>query len=197
MFKREIERVSIEGAKVMRELGDKIEKMERVARVDSILKRVHEAGEQLQKKIDQRSFLLVNSESWGIPRDGPSEKKFTNTNMGSKSLSETAIYVQSPPKLANKELAKEDLRKYVPWPSWISFEGDNLIKEDEVKTYESASALSLATFASLLIEFVARLQNVVDCFQELSEKAKFEDPHDDKVVLVESVGFWEKVLKCF
>lgn len=195
MFRREIEKVSREGAKIMRELGDKIEKMERVARADRILKRVHEAGEELQKKIDQRSFLLVNSESWGIPGDGPSETKHMNTNMGCKSMSETSVYVQLGPRSGNKELSKKDLRKYVPWPSWISFEGDDLIKEDEVKTYESASALSLATFASLLIEFVARLQNVVDCFQELSEEAEFEDHDDDKGVLVERVGFWTRVLK--
>ncbi|KAL0430107.1 UNVERIFIED_CONTAM: Aluminum-activated malate transporter 9 [Sesamum radiatum] len=184
--------------------------MEKLGTDDNILKEVHEAGEQLQKKIDQRSFLLVNSnsESWEVGNhtkvledlgDLPSERDYETLQLGFKSLSETAIYVKSPlistPRLPNKDLPKQKLRKHVPWPSWISFEGDGLIKEDEVKTYQSASALSLATFASLLIEFVARLQNVVDCFEELSEEAEFKDPNI--IVLTTSASFWTRFLRCF
>ncbi|KAL0463624.1 UNVERIFIED_CONTAM: Aluminum-activated malate transporter 9 [Sesamum latifolium] len=208
VFRSQLQRVSAEGAKVLRELGNKIEKMEKLGTDDNILKEVHEAGEQLQKKIDQRSFLLVNSESWEIGNhtkvledlgDLPSEREYETLQLGLKSLSETAIYVKSPlistPRLPNKDLPKQKLRKHVPWPSWISFEGDGLIKEDEVKTYQSASALSLATFASLLIEFVARLQNVVDCFEELSEEAEFKDPNI--IVLTTSASFWTRFLRCF
>ncbi|KAK4430192.1 Aluminum-activated malate transporter 4 [Sesamum alatum] len=207
VFRSQLQRVSAEGAKVLRELGNKIEKMEKLGTDDSILKEAHEAGEQLQKKIDQRSFLLVNSESWEIGNhtkvledlgDLPSEREYETLQLGSKSLSETAIYVKSPlistPRLPNKDLPKQKLRKHVPWPSWISFEGDSLIKEDEVKTYQSASALSLATFASLLIEFVARLQNVVDCFEELSEEAEFKDPN---IIVLTSASFWTRFLRCF
>ncbi|KAL2234976.1 aluminum-activated malate transporter 4-like isoform X2 [Sesamum indicum] len=208
VFRSHLQRVSAEGAKVLRELGNKIEKMEKIGTDDNILKEVHEAGEQLQKKIDQRSFLLVNSESWEIGNhrkvledlgDLPSEREYETLQLGFKSLSETAIYVKSPlistPCLPNKDLPKQKLRKHVPWPSWISFEGNGLIKEDEVKTYQSASALSLATFASLLIEFVARLQNVVDCFEELSEEAEFKDPNI--IVLTTSASFWTRFLRCF
>lgn len=182
--------------------------MEKLGTVDNILKEVHEAGEQLQKKIDERSFLLVNSESWEIGKytkeledlaDLPSEREHETLHLGFKSLSETAIYIQSSlilaPRLPNKDLPKQNLRKHVPWPSWISFEGHSLIKDDEVKTYQSASALSLATFASLLIEFVARLQNVVDCFEELSEEAEFKD--SNIVLITERVGLWTRLLRCF
>ncbi|KAK4479876.1 hypothetical protein RD792_015427 [Penstemon davidsonii] len=184
VFRNQLQLVSTEGAKVLRELGKRIEKMEKIGTDENILKQVHEVAEQLQKTIDQRSYLLVNSESWKIGNkskelnDLGKENKTLHT--GFKSQSETAVYVKSPLLLAsNKDLPKKNkqLRKHAPWPSWISFQGVDLIKEDEVETFKSASALSLATFASLLIEFVARLQNVVDCFEELSEKAEFKDPN--------------------
>ncbi|KAG9133929.1 hypothetical protein Leryth_004644 [Lithospermum erythrorhizon] len=57
------------------------------------------------------------------------------------------------------------------WPSRLSILIDVVLNERELDIYESASALSLTTFSSLLIEFVAsRLQENRRCFTVLSEK---------------------------
>lgn len=156
---------------------------------DDILEQVHEAAQQLQKRIDQKSYLLVKSETWEI--GNRSQEVADNENVPTenddhqelhlvlKSLSETVLDLRSMPMLTSnldtKDLTTYTLRKQVPWPSCFALDNESLIRKDEIKTYESASALSLATFASLLIEFVARLQNLVDSFEELSEKAEFKE----------------------
>ncbi|KZV48526.1 aluminum-activated malate transporter 9 [Dorcoceras hygrometricum] len=211
VFRSQLQRVGEEGAKVLLELGSKLEKIRSYAPQDNILKRVQGAGEQLQKKLHQMSSLLINSESWEIIRDQTKELEdldnhpndrdgHQSMHLGVKSISETSICVNSSllsagTRLPNQDLPKHKLRKHVPWPSWIAYEGDDFIKEDEVKTYHSASSLSLATFLSLLMEFVARLQNVVDAFEELSDEAEFRDPNIIELPAVKSPGVWARVLR--
>ncbi|KAG8366585.1 hypothetical protein BUALT_Bualt17G0095200 [Buddleja alternifolia] len=204
VFRSELKTVCAEGAKVLRQLGTKIETTEKL-NDDNVLKQVHEAAEHLQKKIDQKSYLLVKSESWEIgnrPQElSDIEKSHTEnqqfTHLGFKSLSEAVLDLRSIPNLSTKEpIISPSLRKQIPWPSCFSLDhGESVIKEDEIKTYESASSLSLATFASLLIEFVARLQNVVDAFEELSEKAEFKGGIEEDGRM--DVGLWRRVVRCF
>ncbi|OMP06797.1 Aluminum-activated malate transporter [Corchorus olitorius] len=203
VFASELQRVGNAGAKVLRELGDKIAKMEKLSSED-ILSEVHEAGEDLQLKIDEKSFLLVNSESWATaPQVKEYEEPMTivdvkdDDNKVIKSLSDMWD-IQNPNMGSTQGLISQDSMHMKPsWPRLsLTFTADALLNQHESKVYESASSLSLATFASLLIEFVARLQNLVEAFQELSEKANFKVPvaqPDDKEV----VGFWNKIRSCF
>ena len=50
-----------EGAKVLRELGNNVKAMTKL-RSSDILHEVHLAAEELQRKIDGKSYLLVNTE---------------------------------------------------------------------------------------------------------------------------------------
>lgn len=210
-------RIGIEGAKVLRQLGDKVKKMEKLDEAD-ILFEVHEAAEALQTKIDKKSYLFVNSENWeigsrtkeaGQPQDlinfddDEEEKRI----LKSKSLSETVLDLSSvsvdnwdarTTSTANTITVPETepfldhhaFTKQTTWPAERSANGNTVPAEkaanghaaptEESKTYENASALSLATFMSLLIEFVARLQNLVDAFEDLSEAANFKDPESSR-----------------
>ncbi|CAK9172495.1 unnamed protein product [Ilex paraguariensis] len=219
VFRNEIHRVGTEGAKVLHVLRDKVEKMEKLSPGD-LLHEVHEAAEELQMKIDQKSYLMVNP---GILESGIRPKKFEdldnfeelkdneNKNLVINSLSEANLNLRSAQTLRNwdphnpnmstnvsvPQLGSSEimLKQQTQWPSRLSVFGDTILNEREVKTYESASALSLATFTSLLIEFVARLQNLVDSFEELSQNAKFKEPVDP-TKSKEVVSFWTRLLKC-
>ncbi|KAG6402934.1 hypothetical protein SASPL_135148 [Salvia splendens] len=218
-FKDGIQKVGTEGTKVLRLLGDKVEKMEKLSPGDP-LEKIHDAAEDLQMMIDKKSYLLVNAENWDGAkppekamdqallqelRDKDNEERHAVINSlgdGAHLRSYQTIRNQEPHLVSmsmthsfSQYGSGEDLlRQKSMWPSRISVLGETLMNEREVRTYESARALSLATFTSLLIEFVARLQNLVNSFEELSEKAKFKDPIDS-AEKKEDVGFGSRTLK--
>lgn len=190
------------------ELGSKVEKMEKLSSKD-ILFEVHEAAEELQMKIDRKSFLLVNSDNWEDvrrakefedPQNFIDAKDNENKGIVINSLSE--IWDRQNPNISVESsmprwISSESvLKKPISWPQ-LSFTGDTMLNKQESRVYESASSLSLATFSSLLIEFVARLQNLVDEFAELSEKANFKEPLDPSSQAKEAVGFWTRLFRCF
>ncbi|KAG8639092.1 hypothetical protein MANES_14G099800v8 [Manihot esculenta] len=204
VFQTELQRVGAEAAKVLRELGSKVDKMEKLGPVD-ILKEVHEAAEQLQRKIDEKSYLLIKSDNWEITRQ-PIEnlldgKENEHVQLGLKSLSETVLDLRSldvwAPSSPKRDSTGSLFRKQEPWPSRLSFDAGAGNRE-ECRTYESASALSLATFASLLIECVARLQSLVEAFEELSEKSEFVEPMvTDFEIAKSKATCCESLFRCF
>eukprot|EP01018_Ginkgo_biloba_P036431 Gb_18444 [translate_table: standard] len=218
VFSNELRRVSSEGANVLRELGNNINNMTKLKPGDILLE-VHKAAEELQKKIDARSYLLVNSESWvignrlassesgdqmedeerdqlgNLVRRSDSEHRSDNelmVNILSKSWdSRSSQFCAKSISGANSPQRK--FCKQRSWPSRHSVDFDLADLESEQKTFESASALSLATFASLLIEFVARLDNLLNSFNELSVQAKFKEP--DPSSSSEAKGIVQRLLK--
>ncbi|RCV08213.1 hypothetical protein SETIT_1G307700v2 [Setaria italica] len=223
VFCAELHRVGQEGAKVLRELGQRVKTMTKLSS-PNILSEVHFAAEELQKKIDEKSYLLVNTERWEvIPRHEGTSQIHENSNATDKdnkdeSPEHTAVDIgsvhisnsfASNPFLARVDSSNPFLGRYdsgsmvggslKPQPSWParqSFHSNLPFEGGESRTYESASALSLATFASLLIEFVARLQNLVDAFEELSDKANFKDPVEEPAAASrESCGFLLRIRK--
>ncbi|WCJ23874.1 aluminum-activated malate transporter 9 [Euphorbia peplus] len=219
VFRRELQKVGAEGAKLLRALGSKVKRMEKLGSVD-ILYEVHEAAENLQSKVDKKSYLLVDSESWEIGHstndtgEGQESLNYEDQSrvLQHKSYSEAVLDLRSltmpntwesrtntkdikpvlPPAVPTGTTPKIT-RKQTSFPARLSFSEAIPQPLEESKTYESASALSLATFTSLLIEFVARLQNLVDAFEELSEKANFKDPDELVPVPGERSWCWRKL----
>ncbi|KAE8774267.1 aluminum-activated malate transporter 9-like [Hordeum vulgare] len=212
VFISEIHRVGREGAKVLRELGDNVKTMTKL-RSSDILLEVHLAAEELQKRIDEKSYLLVNTERWDTSKRAEGIKDAMNVNSAvakenKNEVTEPTIADQTSAQHYKSFAAASFLSRYdssatidgyktlLSWPARRSFHPNLPLEDEESKTYESASALSLATFASLLIEFVARLQNVVNAFEELSEKANFKDPVEEPVtVRVDDGGVLAKICR--
>ncbi|KAJ4956563.1 hypothetical protein NE237_013346 [Protea cynaroides] len=76
-----------------------------------------------------------------------------------------------------QEHLKKQLRRQHSWPSReVDDEFEGSIGVDflpKMKALESTASLSLATFTSLLIEFVARLDHLVEAVDQLAKMAKF------------------------
>lgn len=196
---------------MLRLLGEKVERMEKLGPGD-LLQEVHKAAEDLQMMIDQKSHLLVSPERWEsgnrpdkledpehIQELKYNEPQPSVVNSPRESTQTLRDYDPQDPNMSSNlpvpqcGSGENVLKHQTMWPSRLSLIGDNILNERELQTYESASALSLATFTSLLIEFVARLQNLVNSFEELSEKAKFKDPVD--IIDTPVVGIWTRLFK--
>ncbi|KAK3155175.1 hypothetical protein QOZ80_2BG0199800 [Eleusine coracana subsp. coracana] len=196
VFSAELHRVGQEGAKVLRELGNNVKTMTKLSS-SNILAEVHLATEELQKKIDEKSYLLVNKERWearreheGIEQTADAADAADNENrdewhdhtvvhLGAAHNSNSFTSNPFLGRLHSGSTVDGLFKSQSSCPARHSFHPGLPFEVVQSRTYESASALSLATFASLLIEFVARLQNLVDAFEELSEKANFKDPVEE------------------
>ncbi|KAK4771426.1 hypothetical protein SAY87_031958 [Trapa incisa] len=166
MFRAEMQEAAGQAAELVRRLGMDIRDMNKTLK-SSLLKRVHDTSERLQATIDMHSFLLVSS--YEKPPAAPMPDGDTDTN-------------PSPPGETYHEMMRKTSRRFYTWPSrevdayeeeaaGVSAVGSLLVPR--MKALESTSALSLVTFTSLLIEFVARLDHLVDAVEELSSMAKF------------------------
>ncbi|KAL0330002.1 UNVERIFIED_CONTAM: Aluminum-activated malate transporter 9 [Sesamum radiatum] len=73
---------------------------------------------------------------------------------------------------------RKQSRRLYSWPSREvdTFEEEGCFSSDcipRMRALETTATLSLATFTSLLIEFVARLDHLVEAVDQLSKMAKF------------------------
>ncbi|XAR70232.1 hypothetical protein NMG60_11027020 [Bertholletia excelsa] len=190
-FQREIQDATTQAANLVRSLGKDVSNMKRSLRT-SLLKRVHSSAEQLRRAIDMHSYLLTSTyeppplsdnSSKPLPKLSPSLSPVAEDPTTSVTADQNP---SSPPQEAAAaavaetyhEMMRKQSRRLHSWPSREvdAFEEERGFSVDfipRMKVVESTAALSLTTFASLLIEFVARLDHLVEAVEELARLAKF------------------------
>ncbi|KAJ8638781.1 hypothetical protein MRB53_015475 [Persea americana] len=195
-FQSEILDASSQAAELVRSLGKDISNMKHSPQT-SLLKRVLDSTERLQRSIDLHSYLLTSSHELSESSSKPPPTKFSTTLSSthsdlSQSLAEigdsqepnlnaptqSALSTAPAQTESYHESMKKQQRRLHSWPSREVDEfgeegGTDMDLIPKMQAYESTTALSLATFTSLLIEFVARLDHLVDAVDELAKLAKF------------------------
>lgn len=175
-FQPEILDATNQAAALLRSLAKDINNMKRSLHTN-LLKRVHSSTERLQRSIDLHSYLLTTSshEIQAFPPKLPlSQPSKTITSNEQPNLVEADYH--------HETMRKQQQRRQYSWPSREvdDYEDGGVDTEllQKMRTFESTAALSLATFASLLIEFVARLDHLVDATDLLAKMAKFKDDRE-------------------
>ncbi|GAB4834494.1 hypothetical protein Ancab_032751 [Ancistrocladus abbreviatus] len=199
-FQTEIRDAANEAAELVRSLGKDINNMKRGLRT-TLLKRVHSSTERLQRAINIHSYLLTSSFEPPDSASKSLHPKLSyapSLNFSNNIFPQSAELDSSQPPLempetvpapplpdvtvqppTYHEMMRKQSRRLHSWPSREvdAFEeeagGINPEFLPRMRAFESTAALSLATFASLLIEFVARLDHLVEAVDELSRMAKF------------------------
>ncbi|KAK6130005.1 hypothetical protein DH2020_036254 [Rehmannia glutinosa] len=169
-FKKEIQDATSDASELVRRLGKDICTMRRSLKT-CLLKRVHASTERLQHAIDVHSYLLTTESTTfsNLSNHMPEhDNKFLQENPDPPLQAEYSYH----------ELMRKQSRRLYSWPSREidAFEEERGFSANFVprmKELESTAALSLATFTSLLIEFVARLDHLVEAVDKLSRVAKF------------------------
>ncbi|XP_010915751.1 aluminum-activated malate transporter 9 [Elaeis guineensis] len=189
-FQSEILDATNQAAELLRSLGKDVSKMTRNLQT-TLLKHLHKSTERLQRSIDMHSYLLItsNPDYYDCPAK-PAAKPLKTLSFNPKDFSDgltepetTKVEPNAPLTMAVQaesyhETMKKQQRRLHSWPSREvdDFEEDGGIDAElipRMRALESTTALSLATFTSLLIEFVARLDHLVEAVDKLAKMAKF------------------------
>lgn len=165
-FESELLEASKEASALVRELGRNIDIMQQPNIPKLVLQKVHSSAERLQSKIEEQSYLLRNFKpgiiiSLELSHDSPLDNPLSSPNHQNDVESNCETAMKKPIEFHDSE---ED-------------EGGGEVEGgvDKTRASEIASALALWTFASLLMEFMARLDHLVGAVYDLGMLAKFKD----------------------
>lgn len=204
-FQKEIQEATSQAAQLVRCLGNDVQDMKKTLKasllngVHSSTERLQRAIDMHSYLLastydpmkDRSSRILDKLSHVFTPTLSNLTEQLANLDESREELSTTPIAQSTPSEsLASQHLDSyhDTMRKQCKrLHSWPSREVDTAFDNEELqggleanfiprmKALESTAALSLATFTSLIIEFVARLDHLVEAVDELSKLAKFKD----------------------
>lgn len=177
-FQAEILDATNQAAELLRSLGKDVNNMKWSLQT-SLLNRVHSSTERLQHSIDMHSYLLTSSHDHMTKPQLKQSKTFSFNQkecLPQLADQDTSKVAAVPTELGRDNSIKRQHKRLHSWPSHDvdDFEEDETVNIiPRMRALESTAALSLATFTSLLIELVARLDHLVEAVDRLATMAKF------------------------
>ncbi|KAJ3694594.1 hypothetical protein LUZ60_010074 [Juncus effusus] len=163
-FQAEILDATNQAAELLRSLGKDVNIM-KWSLHSNLLNRVHSSTEHLQHSIDLHSYLLTSK----LPSKTFSFKE-----------KDTSQLIDQQVELSRENSVKKQHKRMHSWPPRGIDEGNGenngeveMEMVPRMRALESTACLSLATFTSLLIELVARLDHLVEAVDRLAKMAKF------------------------
>ncbi|KAG8045721.1 hypothetical protein GUJ93_ZPchr0008g13114 [Zizania palustris] len=186
-FKSEILDAANQAAELLHNLGKDLNNMKWSLQT-SQLKHVHVSTEHLQHSVDLHSYLFTASQEDNSNKPelklsrvvsfNRKDFKKQSSEPESNAAEKTTPPLPVPMHESYHEMMKRQQRRLHSWPSREvdDFEDDENVVSDlipRMHALESTTALSLVTFTSLLIEFVARLDHLVEAVEKLAKMARF------------------------
>ncbi|CAO2819149.1 unnamed protein product [Amaranthus hypochondriacus] len=177
--KKEITELTDEATKLLRLLGQDINNAKRSLQTSTtILNQLHILSGRLQWAVNQHLYLNIKPNFIEEVQPNTKPNGLVMDNMAQNGPLQSSYH---------KMIMKKQLKKLHSCPiievnhgleDQIGVIESGYYEVDEkiahnMKTLESSSALSLAAFTSLLVEFVAKLGHLVEIVDELSKMAKF------------------------
>ncbi|CAL4959046.1 unnamed protein product [Urochloa decumbens] len=188
-FRAEILDATNQAAELLRSLAKDVNNMKWSFQT-SLLKRVHVSTKRLQHSIGLHSYLFTTNHEDSSAKAQLKTTRFVSFNLKdfNKETDEPEgmvtrnINTPSAPMEAESyhEMIRRQQRRLHSWPprEIDNFKDDENVISDlmpRMCALESTTVMSLATFTSLLIEFVARLDHLVEAVEKLATMARFKE----------------------
>lgn len=182
VFRSEIQEVVNQAAELVRILGRDISSMKSTLK-NSHINKLHSSTEMLQRSMHLHSYLLITPT---FESPFPDKLKTDQTGMVKHPEKNSHLLAQNipngiMPSIPPEQSMRKQLRRQYSWPcSEVGAFEENIGTTTELlprmRALESTAALSLANFISSLVEFVARVDHLIEAVDKLSKMAKFK-PH--------------------